>query len=454
MSIDYHFIGIGGVGMSALAKIVLEQGCSVTGSDQLPSATTDRLLQAGAKITFGHRPLAKGRTISVVYSSAINRDHEEWESARALGFTCLHRSELLEQLMDKKSALVVAGAHGKTSTTALLAHTLQTAGLDPSYAVGGFSSSLKSNGHHGKGDYFVAEGDESDGSFLKTSPEGAILNNIDADHIGAHWRTFEELLRGYQTFIKNVRNRELFVYNGDDAYLRKWNPEGVTFGFCTDVDVRAENLSFDGFRTRFTLIDQGERFKQVELALLGSYNLLNALGVYTLATRLGIDRRTIFDAFATFKGVKRRMELKSQMHDIYVVDDYAHHPKELLATVHALRRAFPSRRIVKVFQPHRYTRVAALQNEFISALESISDHLIVTDIFAAGEKAEQGISTDLFLDSLEQRMEFHYVPRHGVAPYLLRICQPGDLLVFMGAGDISSVSDEVARELKFAKIGS
>ena len=448
MTEAYHFIGIGGVGMSALAHILLNQNRKVSGSDAKSSTVLDNLIEKGAKVSLIQQKSNISKDQTIVYSTAIKDDNLELVEAKRLGLKLLHRSDLLTDMMSSKKELIVAGAHGKTTTTALLSHVLQIASFDPSFAIGGFSPSLEGNGRGGKGEYFVAEGDESDGSFLKTKPFGAILNNIDSDHIGYHWNSYNDLLKAYQTFIEMVEQPECFIYNGDDKKLQEWAPKGVSFGVSKDVDVRAENISSDNFGMKFDIVDGSNCVQDINFAMIGRHNMLNALGVYALASRLGVSELSLREAFSTFKGVERRMELKGSVDNIYVIDDYAHHPKEIVETVEALSQAFPVRRLIKVFQPHRYSRIASLLEEFIEVLEAISENLIITDIFAAGESPEGLITTEKFLDAIETKTEFQYVPRNSISNYMSKIVEPGDIVLMMGAGDITKESLKLVQEIE------
>ena len=447
MTKSYHFIGIGGVGMSALAHILLNKGAQVSGSDVKESSTIEVLRKKGAKIFLKQSKENIQKEQIVVYSTAIKSDNLEFAEAKRIHCLMVHRSELLQELLGEKKELVVVGAHGKTSTTSLLAHVMTVAGLDPSYAIGGFSPSLYSNGRGGEGEYFCIEGDESDGSFLNTSPFGAIVNNIDSDHVGYYWKSYDDLLKAYKKFISMVSNKDLLIYNGDDKTLRSWGIEGVSCGFGANNQVRADRVEYDGFQMKFDIIDGNKKIESLILNMTGMYNVQNALGVYALVSRLGVPEKALRVAFSTFKGIKRRLELKANVHNIFVIDDYAHHPKEVLETVYALERAFPVRRVIKVFQPHRFTRVTDLLPDFVSALSKISENLLVTDIFCAGESQEGMVTTEKFLDALEEKTEFQYVPRDSISDYLLKIVEPGDIVLMMGAGDITSESDHLANEI-------
>ena len=433
--------------MSALANILLSQKKSVSGSDAKQSAISERLRERGALICYRQDGSSLRRGQTVVYSTAIKKDNLEWKACQELNLETIHRSELLERLMGEKKQLIVAGAHGKTSVTSLLSYVLEIAQLDPCYAIGGYCLSLESNGRWGQGEYFVAEGDESDGSFLKTRPFAAIVNNIDVDHLGYYWKSYEDLLEAFKKFITQVELPELCIYNADDPCLKKWAPEGISFGFSPSADIRIERLCEEGEMMQFDLIEETKVLSHVKLSMIGRHNVLNAAAVYALASRLGIQEEVIREAFQTFKGIERRMEVKSQTQNIFVIDDYAHHPREILETVIALERAFPLKRVVKVFQPHRFTRVCSLLDEFVDALAQIEENLIVTDIYSAGESSEGWITTQAFLNALEKRAEFQYVPRESLGAYLVKIATPGDIVLLMGAGDITEESRFLAEQL-------
>jgi UDP-N-acetylmuramate--alanine ligase len=436
----YHFIGIGGVGMSALARIMREKGHEVSGSDVAKSYVTKDLEEIGIDIFYEQVKENITKDQIVVYSTAIKPSNPEWIAAREN--VKMHRSELLEELLAEKNALLVVGAHGKTTTTSLLSHIFETASFDPSFVIGGFSDSLHlANGRCGKGDYFIAEGDESDGSFLRANPFGAIITNVDFDHLD-FWKSEDALLEAYQKFIKQVKRKELLFYFHEDHFLTLWKTEGISYGFDENADLRASNIRFSKGRQFFTIGFQGKTFDDVQLNLLGRHNVLNAIACFGMAYSLGIQEEKIRLALATFKGVKRRLEWKGNVNGADIYDDYAHHPEEIEATLAALRQAFKDLRRIAVFQPHRYTRLKDLMAQFANAkVWKDSDELIVTDIFSAGEDKIEGVTIEVFLKQLEKK--FTYVPRDKLTDFLRKKIQANDLVVTLGAGDITKVSAEL-----------
>ncbi len=404
----YHFIGIGGVGMSALARIMLQKGYEVTGSDSKESYVTSALEKAGARISYVHRKENIELGAIVVYSTAIKKDNPEWVP------NMLHRSELLQELLNEKKAIVVAGCHGKTTSTSLLAHIC--ASIDPSFVVGGFSPSLgDSNGYLGKGEYFIAEGDESDGSFLKASPTGAIITNIDFDHLD-YWKTKEALLAAYETFSNGVIDKSFLI--------------------------RHEDLQVTNIRNQlFDIEFEGKSYKDIGLSLIGRHNVFNAAGCFGMALKLGVTEEKIREGLISFKGVKRRLEWKGVLNGATIYDDYAHHPQEIEATLAALKGVFQDQRKIAVFQPHRYTRFKDFMDEFADAWKD-ADELIVTDIYSAGEEKIEGVTIDAFLKKLTKKL-VTYVPRENLVSFLQSKVRPNDIVVTLGAGDITKVSADL-----------
>ncbi len=436
----YHFIGIGGVGMSALARILREKGHEVTGSDIAKSYVTKGLEEIGIQIFYKQVKENISKDQIVIYSTAIKPSNPEWLVAKEN--VKMHRSELLEKLMTEKKALLVVGAHGKTTTTSLLSYIFETAKCDPSFVIGGFSESLNNrNGRCGGGDYFIAEGDESDGSFLRANPEGAIITNVDFDHLD-FWKSKRALLEAYQKFIKKIKRKELLFYFHEDPFLTLWKTEGVSYGFDAKADLRATNLRYSKGKQFFTIDFHGITFLDVELNLLGKHNVLNGLACFGMAYSLGIEEDAIRLALAAFRGVKRRLEWKGNLNGAYIYDDYAHHPEEIEATLAALRQAFKDQKRIAVFQPHRYTRLKDFMSQFANAkVWKDSDELIVTDIFSAGEEKIEGVTIEIFLKRLDKK--FTYVPRDKLTDFLRSKIEPNDLIVTLGAGDITKVSAEL-----------
>lgn len=425
----YHFIGLGGIGMSALARILLQKGHAVQGSDAANSALLEVLSQEGATVHVGHSAGHVTEGMTIVYSSGIQESNPELVQAKRIGLQVLHRSELLDQLIQGKKGLLVTGTHGKTTTTALLTAVLQEAGVDPSFVVGGIMCAHNTNGKAGVGSYFVAEADESDGSFLKTRPFGAIVTNLEDEHM-SYWGTSEKLDAGFAQFFAQVQRPEHLFWCGDDARLKKLHPPGFSYGFSEGVNLRIRDFR-EGIS--FSL---GE-YKNIELNLLGKHNALNGAAVFGLALSLGIDEKIIRKAFKNFCGTKRRLERKGEVHSVELYDDYGHHPTEIRATLKALRGKIRERRLVVLFQPHRYSRVKDLYDEFIQCWED-ADLVVLTDVYAAGEAPIPG--TDLF-SALKQKLKskVHYLPRTNLDKSVLPLLQPHDVVLTLGAGDITKV---------------
>lgn len=448
MKEHYHFIGIGGIGMSALAQILLQKGVKVSGSDASASAVTQQLQSYGAEISIGHAASNLNHPTAVVLSSAVKDENPEVLQAKSRGVPLLHRSDLLQRLMQNYQALLVTGTHGKTTTSSLLAHLLVDAGLDPAYAVGGIISSLNSNGSHGKGSYFVAEADESDGSFLKYSPYGAIITNIDNDHLD-YWHTLPELIAGYEAFINHVKSSRHLFWCGDDEILCSLNPKGISYGFDEKNALHIKNFRQEGWKNIFDMRFHGIEYAEIEIPLIGGHNVLNAAAVFGLGLQIQIPETKIRKAFARFKGVSRRTEWKGESRGISIFDDYGHHPTEIYATLRAIKQAVGDRNLVVAFQPHRYSRTRDCLREFGPAFER-ADQLILTDIYAAGEDPIPGITAEVLLADLQQHagLDVRYVPKAELAKVLASRLQPEDVLVTMGAGDITTVGPAVLKLLQ------
>jgi UDP-N-acetylmuramate--alanine ligase len=443
---QYHFIGIGGIGMSALANILLQRGAKVTGSEIAASYVTDQLQNKGAEIFIGHSPQNINSSAVVVYSSDIKEENPEVKQAQLYGIPFLHRSELLFQLMHGYSPLLVTGTHGKTTTSSLLTHLLVDADLDPTYAVGGIMRNLNSNGGHGNGPYFVAEADESDGSFLNYAPFGAIITNIDNDHL-AYWNTLENLVAGFKKFASLVQSPQHLIWCGDDEILRSLKLKGFSYGFEEDNDLQIENFRQVGWKNIFDIFFEGIEYSEIEIPLIGGHNVLNAAAVFGLGIKINIPEDRIRKAFACFKGVNRRAELKGEYQGITVFDDYAHHPTEIFATSRALKQAIGHKRLVIVFQPHRYSRTQDCLHEFGPAFECV-DILILTDIHSAREAPIAGVTNEILLAKIQEKVfNARYVPRSQLASFLAHFLQRDDVLVTMGAGDVTKVGPEVLKLL-------
>lgn len=444
----YHFIGVGGIGMSALALILAQHGITVSGSDVSNSPIIETLRKAGIAIYIGHGVENVPNKGAVVYSSAVNEDNPEMKEARARKIPILHRADLLASLLKMKKSLLVAGTHGKTTTSSLLAHLFIDEGMDPSFAIGGTVKNFDSNGHFGKGEYFIAEADESDGSFLKFEGYGAIITNIDTDHLD-YWISEERLVDGFQEFGNKIASSEHLFWCSDDEKLINLNLRGVSYGFGKEAALRIENYRQIGWRLFFDFSFEGKSYENVEIPLIGAHNVLNAAAVFGLGLRCGISDEIIRHSFLRFQGVGRRADKKGEVSQIAIYDDYAHHPTEIFATLRALKSAEEGKRLVVVFQPHRYTRTRDCIETFPSAFE-YADALILTDIYSAGEVPIPGISSGHLYEKIKSRLStpVHYVPRAQLVSFLKSFLEPLDVLVTMGAGDVTKVGPDLINQLK------
>lgn len=438
-----HLIGIGGIGMSGLARILLRKNIAVTGSDQASSYVTDHLQQAGVKVYIGHDARYITPNTTVVYSTDIKTDNPEFQAAQQLKCKMWHRSDLLHYLMEGHQTLAISGTHGKTTTTSLLTCAMLNEGLDPGYAIGGMLSQTNTNASHGEGKYFVAEADESDGTFLKYKPYGAIITNIDLDHMN-HFVTEEALVKAFKQFASQVESAKHLFWCGDDPRLQGLHLPGTSYGFGAKCALRAVNVVQKGWMTTFDIEYQGRRYPQVKLNLTGKHNVLNALAVFGLGLAVTVKEGTLRDTFTTFKGVKRRCEKKAEIQKIILLDDYAHHPVEIKTTLEGIRTAVEERQLVAVFQPHRYTRTRDCLGSYGTIFEA-ADTLFITDIYAGSESPIPGISHEAIMKEIQQHSTIpcRYVPRAQLADALAKFLRPHDVMVSLGAGDITKISGEI-----------
>lgn len=434
----YHFIGIGGIGMSALSRILLQRGASVSGSDISSSATIEQLKALGAKVHLGHDASYVRENASIVFSTDIKDDNPELMIAKKRGQKLLHRSHLLRDLFSSQKPLLVTGTHGKTTTSSLLSHVLCALGWQPSFAVGGLLKKGKVNAEHGDGEYFVAEADESDKSFLAYRGYGAIVTNIDLDHLN-YWHTEKELVEGFKTFIDSVENKNLVLYCCDDARLRSIGL-GVGYGFSEDAKARLSNFSQNGLVLSFDLNFQGNIYKQIKAPLIGKHNALNTASVFALALLLGAKEKELREAIASFHGVARRADKIGEACGTLFYDDYGHHPTEILATLSAFKQSHPDRRLITVFQPHRYTRTRDCFEEFVDAFID-SSVLVLTDLYAASEDPIEGISTEaLYRRILEKHpIQTYYIRKDALVDFLSYFAREDDVVLTIGAGDVTKM---------------
>ncbi len=437
MTKKFHFIGIGGIGMSGLARILLEKKALVSGSDRSPSLITEELGKMGAAICSTHAKENVSCDMSIVYSSDVPSHNPEYQAALQWNCPVLHRSDLLAELMKGYTVLAIAGTHGKTTTTALMTSVLKESGLDPTFAVGGILKQYETNAALGKGPFFVAEADESDGTFLKYDPDFAIITNIGKDHL-SHYGDEAALIKAFKTFAEKTKN---LFYCGDDERLSKLSLKGVSYGFSEHCLLRASNARQEGWENVFDITFNGRLYRQVEVSLIGKHNVLNALAVFGLALTLGVPEEQIRSAFRRFAGTKRRQEKKWEERNILFLDDYAHHPTEIRTTLQGIKEAVKGRRLIAVYQPHRYTRIKDCLGSFSSIFDA-ADELIITDLYSAGETPIPGISHEPIVSEVTS-LPVCYVPRAALAAHLFAKAAPHDVIVTLGAGDITKLSQEL-----------
>jgi UDP-N-acetylmuramate--alanine ligase len=442
-----HFVGIGGIGMSGIAEVLLNLGYRVSGSDLKESEITRRLQSLGATIAYGHRQENVTSVDAVVVSSAVRQDNPEVVAARSRWIPVIPRAEMLAELMRLKYSVAVAGSHGKTTTTSMVASVLTAAGLDPTAVVGGKVNVLDSNAKLGKSELMVVEADESDGSFLKLHPSIAVVTNVDPEHLDHHG-TLDALQAAFASFCNRVPFYGLNVLCLDhpnvQVLLPRIEKRFVTYGTSHNADYRAEAIALDGYATRFRAFKHDDDLGEFTVRMVGAHNALNALAVIAVADEMDVPLDTVRRALAEFQGVQRRFTIKGEGSGVMVVDDYGHHPAEVIATLAGARRAF-GRRLVVAFQPHRYTRTRDLLKEFSTAFND-ADVLFITSIYPAGEDPIPGISGKALVDSLiaHGHRDVTFVEkRSDLATAMLLRLREGDLVITLGAGDITATGPEL-----------
>ena len=453
-----HFVGIGGSGMGGIAEVLINLGYAVQGSDLKTNAVTEHLARLGAQISIGHASANIAGADVVVVSSAIARGNPEIDAALAQRIPVVARAEMLGELMRFRYSIAVAGTHGKTTTTSLVASILAEGGEDPTFVIGGRLKSAGSNARLGAGRYLVAEADESDSSFTHLQPLIAIVTNIDNDHLVTHGGSFELLKQSFVGFLHNLPFYGLAVLCIDDEHVRSIVQSVgrpiVSYGLASsDADVRATNIRRAGLQTSFDVVRPSRPPLGVTVNLPGTHNVLNSLAAIVVASEIGIDDSAIQRALARFEGIDRRLQhiadVQTAVGRITVIDDYGHHPTEVTATLEALRQGYPGRRIVLAFQPHRYTRTHDLIDDFSKAL-STADALLVTEVYAAGEAPIPGADGRAICRAVRGRglVEPIFVERaEDLAESLADVIRDGDVVVTMGAGHISAVSHELPTKL-------
>lgn len=438
---SYHFIGIGGIGMSALAHLLLQQNIAVSGSDLSATATVAHLKNLGAKIFSSHSKENISSGSTVVYNSYITKDNSEMDAAIHLNCTVIHRSELLAFLAERQKMIAIAGTHGKTTTTALLTWVLHCAQKDPSYVIGGIVPQLSTHGKKGSGTYFIAEADESDGTFLRYRPHGAIVTNIDCDHMD-YFGAKSHLVQAFQTFISHVAEPSLLFWGGDNSELKSICSKGVSYGFHPECDLRITSYKPIGWSSIFSLNWKGVVYSDIELALCGEHNVTNAAAVFGLSLALGIEENRIREAFSSFGGVLRRCQMRGECRAISLIDDYAHHPEAVSKTIKAIRSAIGERRLIIVFQPHRYSRTVLTLGQW-GAVFNGADKVFITEIYGAWEK-ELNVSHDAIIKEVDSSsLPCSFLPRLVAAEFLAKMARPHDVIVTMGAGNITQLPTEI-----------
>ncbi|WFF39026.1 UDP-N-acetylmuramate--L-alanine ligase [Moraxella nasibovis] len=443
-----HFVGIGGAGMCGIAEVLANQGYRVTGSDIKESAVTKRLESLGITVFIGHDSGNVKDADVLVVSSAIDKTNPEIQTALQARLPVVRRADMLGELMRYRHSIAVAGAHGKTTTTSLLTMILTEAGLDPTYVIGGKLNASGKNASLGSSRYLVAEADESDASFLSLRPMAAIVTNIDEDHMDTYEGSFEKLKQAYIQFLQNMPFYGLAVICGDDKELYGMIDDiarpVLTFGFAPHNDVQAVDLLAEGTKTHFTVLRKDREPLRLTLNIPGEHNVLNALAAITLATDEGVDDDAIVRAVGKFAGVGRRFEQQADVAldggNVLLIDDYGHHPTEVAATIKAARQSYPERRLVMMFQPHRYSRTRDCYDDFVSVLSEV-DELLLIEVYSAGESPIEGADSKALARSIRHRgrVEPIYIKLDEVPQVVRKVLRPNDLLITQGAGNVGQI---------------
>lgn len=451
-----HFIGIGGIGMSGIAEVLSNLGFEVRGSDANKSKNTDRLeTECGIKIYIGHAAENVGDAQVVVYSSAVKEDNPEVLIAKEKGIPVIPRAEMLAELMVLKPyAVAVSGTHGKTSTTSMVATILGHAGFDPTTVVGGVVETLGSNARLGQSDWFVTEADESDRSFLMLYPTIAVVTNIDKEHMESY-KGMDDVVQCFTDFVNKVPFFGAAIICLDDPNVQLIIPNikrrRVTYGMTAQSDVSAHDIKYDdSFGSSFSVWKRGSDLGRIHLPVPGKHNVYNALAATAVALEMEVPFEKIVSAFEGFKNANRRFQFKGEVNGITVVDDYGHHPTEILATLSAAKNSSGGKRNVVVFQPHRYSRTQELMDDFVVAFNN-ADVLFLLDIYAASEQPIEGITAEVLAENIKRFGHKNVTYIGDIDTATAKVCdhlQPGDLVITLGAGSVTRLSDEIVEELK------
>jgi len=445
-----HFIGIGGSGMSGLARIALSHGIAVSGSDAKDSSVLSALGALGAKVFSDHLAHQVDGSDFIIYSTAIGQNNVELARARELNLPILTRAQALAILMSDSRSIAVAGTHGKTTTSSMLTVALQACGLDPSFAIGGTLTSSGSNAHRGTGEHFVAEADESDGSFIEYRPFAAIVTNVEHDHVD-YFATEADVTQAFSDFAATIAKDGYLVYCADDAgsaHLASsvQGPKLISYGTSVGADLFIDSINLLPMGSTSRVLWKGRAIGNLSLQVPGLHNVLNAGAALAMGLSLGAPAAEMLTGLASFHGTGRRFELKATVHGIRIIDDYGHHPTEVEVTLTAARRYAGEGRLIVIFQPHRYSRTKAFMSEFAKAL-GIADQVVLLEIYAASEKPIPGVTSETIAEKMENG---HFIPNFlEASEWVIAEAKPGDVIVTLGAGDVNSlapiISDGLAR---------
>jgi len=447
-----HFIGVGGAGMSGIARIMLAKGFSISGSDKSESAMLTSLKALGAEIFIGHASQNLGDAQMVIISSAINESNAELLAAKAKGLPIIARATALAWLMSESTSVAIAGTHGKTTTTAMLTVALQSAGLDPSFAIGGTINTAGTNAHSGTGTIFVAEADESDGSFLAYKPTGAIITNIELDHVD-HFPNEDAVFAVFEQFVSSIKQGGFLVACGDDAgvnnllkRIKRSDLQIHLYGKGTSNDFRIDKIHLAPKGSSSVVSSTGRKVGELNLAVAGEHNLLNGLAAFAAASALGAAETKVLDGLASFTGTKRRFELKGEVDGVKVIDDYGHHPTEVNVTLTTAKNLAQAGRVIVIFQPHRYSRTAAFATQFSTSL-ALADFTYLLEVYAASEKPLPGVSSLLIAKAMNPQQVKFEPSMIEVVNEVVAMAKSGDVILTLGAGDVSSLGEPILQAL-------
>jgi len=447
-----HFIGLGGAGMSGIARIMLAKGFAVSGSDKNDSSVLTSLKALGAKVFVGHMKENLADAQLVIISAAITENNPELVAAKQGGIPVVARANALAWLMSESTSVAVAGTHGKTTTTAMLTVALQSAGADPSFAIGGTINNAGTNAHSGSGSIFVAEADESDGSFLAYKPSGAIITNVELDHVD-HFADEEAVFAVFEQFVDSIKPGGFLVACGDDSgvkhllsQIKRSDLKILLYGEDSNNDFRLDRINLAPTTSSAALTITGRKIGELTLAVVGKHNLLNAVAAFAAGSAMGIAEDKLITGLKSFTGTRRRFELKGEVAGVKVIDDYGHHPTEITVTLIAAKNLAQSGRVLVVFQPHRYSRTAVFSHQFAEALAN-SDFTFLLEVYAASEQPIPGVSSLLIIKDMKSDQAKFEPSMVQVVSEVAMMAKSGDVIITLGAGDVSSLGDPILQAL-------